>query len=257
LKKLLFGAAAALLILGTCAEAGYDVGDYPIMAVASFRKTDVAPNANSVTLSPGTGGTLTADKAAAVEGEIVTVIYAPDNGYELEAIWGYRTGNESVTVPLSYSSGVCTFTMPAYSVTVRASFKITSAPATYPVIVSESIVGGSVTADKAYATPGETVTLVSFPNTGYRVDAALAYNADTQAEWMTLYFNGNVCQFTMPAYPATIFVSFTRTSGSTPTPGKTYKSSSGGGCNVSVSGMGIFIWALTLTGAALLRKNRR
>jgi thiol-disulfide isomerase/thioredoxin len=235
----------------------FTMPDYPVTVTASFRKTDVAPGANSITLSSGTGGTLTADKAAAAEGEIVTVVYAASSGYELEAIWGYRTGNESVTVPLSCSGNICTFTMPAYPVTVGASFKTadTSAPGAYPITLPTTSVGGSITADKTSAMTGETVTLTLFPSTGYKVDTVLGYNTNNQAERVTLYFSGNVWWFTMPAYPVTIFVSFTITSGSIPTPGtpgKPHRHSGGGGCDVGVSGMGIFIGALT--GAALLKK---
>jgi uncharacterized protein YkwD len=55
---------------------------------------------HSITLHAGAvGGNLTADKTTATEGEIVTVVYTPDIGYEFEAIWGYKTGDESMTVP--------------------------------------------------------------------------------------------------------------------------------------------------------------
>jgi hypothetical protein len=83
---------------------------------------------------------LTADKTAAAAGETVTVTYNAHSGYEFEEIWGYETGNESVTIPLYCSGSVCTFTMPDYPVTVRAVF----ARATYsnPSSPSDSGSGG-------------------------------------------------------------------------------------------------------------------
>jgi hypothetical protein len=205
-------------------------------------------------LFPGiTGGSLTADKTVAAAGEVVTVVYTPEVGYEFEAIWGYKTGDESVAVPLSCSGNVCTFTMPDYPVTVRASFKRTGGSVSYSIILPASSIGGRVTTNKATAMPGESVTLTFFPNSGYRFDAAWAYNVSNSSETVPLYCSGNVCSFTMPAYPVAITASFTRVSNSNPTPSNPGSSSQsgGGGCNVNAFGMSI----LTLAGLALLKKG--
>lgn len=70
--------------------------------------------------------------SSAVEGTLVNLTATPDNGYSLYSYYVYKTGDINTIV---YSGSGNTFTMPAYDVTVAASFvqpsyvKVTNTPA--------------------------------------------------------------------------------------------------------------------------------
>jgi hypothetical protein len=76
-----------------------------------------------VTIAITTNGTATADPIYTEAGVTVTLTLAPDAGYELDVISVYRTGDAATTVNVSGSGNTRTFTMPAYDVTVSATFK--------------------------------------------------------------------------------------------------------------------------------------
>ena len=69
-----------------------------------------------------TNGTVALDKTAAKAGETVTLTLTPANGYETVSVRAYRTGSESTSVALSGTGNSRSFTMPAYGVTVAATF---------------------------------------------------------------------------------------------------------------------------------------
>ena len=73
----------------------------------------------TVTVKASENGTVTADKAIAVEGETVTLTATPADGYEVEAVT-YSYGNETKTI--TDVDGVYSFTMPAANVEVSAEF---------------------------------------------------------------------------------------------------------------------------------------
>ncbi len=75
-----------------------------------------------VTISAMTNGSVSADPTTAKAGETITLTITPDTGYELESISAYKTDSPSTAVTLSGSGGRRTFTMPAYGVTVEATF---------------------------------------------------------------------------------------------------------------------------------------
>ena len=76
-----------------------------------------------VTVAPTSNGTVTPGRTSLQVGERVTLTITPAYGYELESIWAYRTGASGTTVFLSGTGNTRTFTMPAYGVTVCATFK--------------------------------------------------------------------------------------------------------------------------------------
>jgi hypothetical protein len=63
-------------------------------------------------------GTVTASAGSVAEGTTVTLTVTPDAGYVLDELTVYKTGDPSTTVPVSNN----TFSMPAYGVTVTATF---------------------------------------------------------------------------------------------------------------------------------------
>jgi thiol-disulfide isomerase/thioredoxin len=168
---------------------------------------------NSVTLLVnGGGGVLTADKPVAKAGETVIVVYTPNNGYELDEVWAYKTGDEDTTVEdLSCTETECSFTMPDYPVTVAVSFKRADGDLpSYPIeLPSETnVTNGTLTPDKAAAEAGETVTVICAPDDGYEFEAIWVYKADDESVTVPLFIDGNICTFTMPDYPVTISAAF-------------------------------------------------
>ena len=77
-----------------------------------------------VSVASTANGEVTVDKTTADTGETVTITVTPANGYELNTLSVHRTDAEATTVALSNNR---TFTMPAYNVTVKATFKKTQA----------------------------------------------------------------------------------------------------------------------------------
>jgi hypothetical protein len=76
----------------------------------------------TVTIAPSANGQVTAAPWNAEAGETVTLTITSATGYELEAITAHRSSAESEPVTLSGTGDVRTFTMPAYDVTVNATF---------------------------------------------------------------------------------------------------------------------------------------
>lgn len=63
-------------------------------------------------------GTVSASKSSAAEGKTITLTTSPNPGYQLSSLTVFKTGDNTVTVPVSGDA----FTMPAYPVTVTAVF---------------------------------------------------------------------------------------------------------------------------------------
>jgi hypothetical protein len=75
----------------------------------------------AVTIATMTNGTVRVNPASAEEGATVTLTISPAQGYELSSITAHQTG-ASTTVSLSGTGNTRTFTMPAYDVTIEATF---------------------------------------------------------------------------------------------------------------------------------------
>jgi hypothetical protein len=81
-----------------------------------------------IDIAPATGGGVTAATSApylAAAGETVTLLITPDNGYILESIQVCNMVNRNVTIALNGADLTRTFTMPAYHVTITATFRDT------------------------------------------------------------------------------------------------------------------------------------
>jgi hypothetical protein len=89
--------------------------------------SDPTPPSYAVTVAPTTNGTVSTSTTSARAGATVTLILAPAAGYEPDAVTAFRTGASVTTVALSGTGNTRTFTMPAYAVTVRATFRKTQA----------------------------------------------------------------------------------------------------------------------------------
>jgi|GEM_PF-3323999 len=82
----------------------------------------------ALSIETSIGGSISANKITAIAGETVTLTVLPDEGYELDVISAYKTGDQTTTITLSGSGNTRTFAMPEYGVTVAATFKKTVTP---------------------------------------------------------------------------------------------------------------------------------
>jgi len=117
----------------------------------------------TVTIADGIEhGTVEADVKEAAAGATVTLSNTPATGYELDS-YVVLAG----LVPVVVTDGK--FTMPESDVTVSATFKEKTV-VTYTITVDDEIEHGSISADKATAKAGETITLSATPADGYVLD---------------------------------------------------------------------------------------
>ena len=90
----------------------------------------------TVTIPSSTNGSVSADVSSTTEGTTVTLTITPDSGYELDAISAYKTGDETTAVTLTGTGNTRTFAMPAFDVTVTATFKETLSLSVSPASLS-------------------------------------------------------------------------------------------------------------------------
>jgi len=81
----------------------------------------------SINIGTFSNGSVSADYASAPAGETITLTVSPATGYELASISAYKTDDETTIVELNGTGLTRTFTMPAYDVTVAATFQKTQA----------------------------------------------------------------------------------------------------------------------------------
>ena len=133
-------------------------------------------------------------------GDVVTLTVTPSTGYELERIWVTRDDWNSaveLTTVLNYST--YTFTMPASTVTVHATFVASNG---FKVNTSVTSGYGALSTNKASYAYGETVTLTPNPAVGYHFESISSND-------VTLTDNGNgQYSFTMPAENVNVTATF-------------------------------------------------
>ena len=161
-----------------------------------------------INLSDVTNGSIATDKTRALEGETVTLTATPDNNYYVSD-WSVIDGDNN---PVSWSASGAglnevTFSMPASSVTVSATFETS---VSYHSISFGNIVNGTVVADPAQqALEGETVTLTVTPDAGYILnDDDISVYTNTATVEVTKV-NSTTFTFVMPADDVTIMAVFT------------------------------------------------
>ena len=185
--------------------------------------TTAAPNGKTyaLSLSRGTGGTFNVKVVAGDHGSVSTtsttgtagsdvrITATPAAGYMVDTANTYYVnagGGRSDSV--NVNGNVCTFNMPNNDVTVYINFKEAETPdeptgTTYSISRITSTNGTFVVnANKADA--GETVTITTSPNSGYKVSRVSVTGATATK------FADNVYTFTMPAQNVTVSVTFER-----------------------------------------------
>lgn len=83
-----------------------------------IKEIRINPVEYSITCATPNNGTISASSQTALSGTTVQLTATPDTGYQLDAWDVYKTGESSTKVTVTGNS----FTMPAYNVTVTASF---------------------------------------------------------------------------------------------------------------------------------------
>jgi hypothetical protein len=94
------------------ANSGVITATFPATAAATF----------GVNIGTFSGGSVSTDKTSAAAGETVTLTITPAAGYTLASLSVWQTASPYTDVSLSGSGNVRTFAMPAYDVTVTATF---------------------------------------------------------------------------------------------------------------------------------------
>jgi hypothetical protein len=152
------------------------------------------------TSGPFVNGTVSASPTSTTVGTGVTLTASPNSGYQLESITVTETSGSNTVTP-SGSGNSWTFNMPAYNVTVAATFSAINYAITIP-----SFANGSVSASHISATVGTEVTLTVTPGQGFKLTAnSLKFNGTT--------ISGSPYKFTMPASEVTIAAAFEETGG--------------------------------------------
>ncbi|MDR0426260.1 MAG: hypothetical protein LBH24_03720, partial [Clostridiales bacterium] len=137
----------------------FTVGNADVVVSAVFTAIQ-----RSITIAAMTNGTVAASANSGIIGDTITLTVAPNVGYKVESI----CANNVEIVP---SDGVYQITVQLSDIEITASFVY--APYSVTVAATEN---GTVTADKALAATGETVTLTVTPDAGYAV-ASVSYGA--------------------------------------------------------------------------------
>ena len=124
---------------------------------ATGNKTYWAKWAQVYTITNGTpaNGTITISKSSAIEGEAVTISVEANTGYTFNAWNIYKTSDAGTTVSPAAASASTSFTMPAYNVTVNATF---NAKTTTITINANTANHGSTTPGNVTATYGSALS---------------------------------------------------------------------------------------------------
>ena len=177
--------------------------DHPEYARMIWDENWTAGEEYNITCATSSHGSVSApDKSAA--GMPVTLSVIPEEGYDLETITVYKTGDASVTVPVNSDA---TFVMPEYDVTISATFHQNN---TLYAISLESVTNGTIDVSAQSAKVGTTVTLTATPNSGYALYKWYVTKADGSQASVTVTDN----TFIMPACDVTVGATFaTETAG--------------------------------------------
>lgn len=158
---------------------------------ASFRRVN-----HAITIAAAEHGSVTAEPAVAHAGQTVTLMAAPEDGYELDSL--------TVTGPdggITVTDGQ--FTMPGGDVTVSAAFRQCSS---YTVTVTPVTEGGRVVAYPETAMRGETISLYINPKAYWTLDSVTVTGPEGEVA-----VTDN--KFTMPAGNVTVTAVFRNTPG--------------------------------------------
>ena len=153
----------------------------------------------TVTCASTNNGSVTVQPTTAHAGDTIMVTVNPDEGYELASL-KYRANYTRYDI--NQANGVYSFAMPTSNVTVEATFRAID----YTVTVSDSMINGTVTADRETAHIGDTVNLTVTPDPFYSLDV-LTYTPEG-GEPVQIPETEGAYSFTMPAANVTVEATF-------------------------------------------------
>lgn len=162
----------------------------------------VASEYNVTVNQPTEGGTISADKQKAKEGEIVSLrVNTTDNDWEFESFTVTDSKGNNIQVNSNNQ-----FTMPDSDVTVTASFKKkeTPKPATHNITVKVKPEGSGAVNAPTSAKAGEWIRITASANEGYNYESITAETVNGQP--VKLEGGG---QFAMPDADVIVTVNFT------------------------------------------------
>ncbi len=188
---------------------------------------------NPVNLPENTAnGTVQASTEEAAPGETVTLILAPEEGYQVDSVSVTDADGNPVKLT-NNGDGTYTFIVPESAVTVNATFARkgssgggggSAGVTTHAVNLPDTLTGGTVTASSKQATPGRTVTITVTPEEGY--ETASVTVTDNKGNAIEVKDNGDgAYSFTMPNSPVTVTPEFTKTGETTKPEGNETESS--------------------------------
>ena len=192
-------------------------GDEPVVADPIYVTIDPAIVENETTI----GGVWIVNGTDETESEFeagatVELIYDPVGDYQLTKLY-YLDGNQE-PVDIEFAEGVATFVMPAYSITIYATFEEPGDTDTYTVTIDPAIIqeeenvggvwieGGNDLVYEYNFEEGDTVNLVYDPIGDY--DLTALYYLDENQEPVDIAFADGEASFEMPAYAITIYATF-------------------------------------------------
>ena len=139
--------------------------------------------------------------SSTTENATVTLTANPATGYELSTITVEKANGDTVTV--SGSGNTRTFTMPAESVTVSATFTQINYTVTLGSYAN-GLINSSKTNNVHY---GDQITLTAYPSSGYQLSTLTVTNGSSS---VNVSGTGDIRTFTMPAGNVTVNASFTQ-----------------------------------------------
>ncbi len=172
--------------------------------------TATEPTKYTVTKSVSNGDfTLSSTSAASGTTINITNITPTDSSaYEFESIKVLNSSGTDVSTTVNLNAttvgSAYSFTMPAYAVTVKVTFKAVQ-PTTYSVTVDENIENGTVTVEPANAAEGDQITVTVSPEEGYTC-SGVTYTYDGSGHIVN--GSGNTYTFNMPASDVTVSATF-------------------------------------------------
>ena len=172
--------------------------DHPEYARMIWDENWQGGTTHDITVNSCTNGSITTDANSAYEGQTITLNAFPASGYELDTWNVYKTGSPSTSVTVSSNN---TFTMPAFAVTVSATFKQNETQYTINIATTSH---GTISASATTALSGTSITLSAQPDNGYELYAWYVYKTGNQNTTVEVTNNS----FTMPAFNVTVFATF-------------------------------------------------
>ena len=183
---------------------GFDVWGFVMPAgkvTINVKYVAAAGSSHRITLNTGRGGQAILDRTSAKEYESIYLAVLPDP----QSIFIPEQHVSATSGDLYYlyeDGGVHYYElfMPAQDVTINVTFQLVPNPVTVTV---ETGLGGSAETNVSEAAAGDTVTVICYPNDGYRVAQITGVDG--------LVDNGsNTYTFTMPGEPVDLKVLFLR-----------------------------------------------